>query len=341
MNPTENKETITIKVAPSTFLWIVAIAGTIFLLFEIQSILITLFFALIVMSALRPSVSWMEKKLRFPRIAAILVLYALIIFLIVLSFAVIIPPLISEFPNFIQTLSLPPLPNDLADMKLSISQISSLLPQIGTSFNAIFDIISSTFTGIFTAITTLVIASYLLIDRENLYLKAVWFTKEKKHLESVRTLIDQIEMQLGGWVRGQLSLMLVIGLVTFIGLTVMGVPYALPLALTAGLLEVLPNLGPTISAIPAIAIAFLVGGPAMALLVTIFYILVQQLENNFIVPKIMKDNADVNPLATIVLILVGLKLAGVIGALLAVPIYIVIRSVYAMWYREYYSVRQS
>lgn len=326
---------MTIKIAPSTFVWAVGIVCGLFFLFKIQQIIVTLFFALIVMSALRPSVSWLEKKLRFPRIAAILLLYAVFIFLMILAFAIIVPPLVNELPTFIQTLSLPALPTGLLDMNLSVSQLSSFLPQIGTSFSAVWSVLSSTFTGIFTFITVLVITSYLLLDRDNLYLKASWFTKEKRHLESTKELINQIELQLGGWVRGQLSLMLIIGLITFLGLTALGIPYALPLALTAGLLEVLPNLGPTISAVPAVAIGYLVGGPAMAVFTTIFYILVQQLENNFIVPKVMKDNADVNPLATIILILVGLKLSGVIGALLAVPIYIVIRSVYAMWYRKY------
>ena len=123
--------------------------------------------------------------------------------------------------------------------------------------------------------------------------------------------------------------MLTIGIVTFIGLTVLRIPYALPLALAAGLLEILPNLGPTLAAIPAIAIAYISFGPVSALLALIFYVIVQQLENNLLVPKIMAANAHVNPLVAIVTILIGVEIGGVVGAFLAIPIYIVIRLIYS------------
>lgn len=102
----------------------------------------------------------------------------------------------------------------------------------------------------------------------------------------------------------------------------------------------MPNLGPTLAAVPAILIAWATISPGMAVVVAIFYYLVQQLENNFLVPKVMKDNVDVSPLVSIMSILIGLKLAGVIGALLAIPIYIVIRSIYANWFRDLILSRQ-
>jgi predicted PurR-regulated permease PerM len=125
-----------------------------------------------------------------------------------------------------------------------------------------------------------------------------------------------------------------VGIITYIGLTLLNIPYALPLALLAGLLEIVPNLGPTIAAVPAIAFAYISGGPVMAGFVTLFYVIVQQLENNLIVPKIMQQNADVNPLVSIIVMLVGLKLAGIPGVLLAVPSYIVVRALYSHWFHR-------
>ena len=142
-----------------------------------------------------------------------------------------------------------------------------------------------------------------------------------------------IENQLGGWVRGQLVLMLVIAVFTYIGFLLIGIPYALPLAILAGFLEILPNIGPTIAAVPAITIAYISSGPALAVVALLFSILVQQLENNVIVPKVMRENANVNPLISIIAILIGLQLAGVVGALLAIPLYIVIRTVYGSFFR--------
>jgi len=331
----QDREMPTIQIGIKTILWAFGTAGLIYFLFRIQQIVITLFFAVILMSALRPGMRWLERKLKLPRILAILIMYVGIIFLIVFTLTLLIPPLLHELPNFVQTLSLPPIPADFMQLKFNISELSSFLPQIGKSFTTIYAIVSSTFTGVFTFVTVLVMTSYLLLDRERLHLKAIWFTKDPVQLNKIKELIDHIEIQLGGWVRGQLSLMVIIGVITYIGLSLLRLPYALPLAVVAGLLEALPNLGPTLSAIPSVAVAWVVGGPALAIFIVVFYILVQQFENNLIVPKIMQANADVNPLTTILLILTGVKLASVMGALLAVPLYIVLRSIYAVWYREY------
>jgi predicted PurR-regulated permease PerM len=179
-----------------------------------------------------------------------------------------------------------------------------------------------------------VMSIYLLLDRENLYKKVTWFTQDQRMLNLAKEYVNTVEEQLGGWVRGQVVLMTIIGFITYFGLLIIGIPYALPLALLAGSLEVLPNLGPTIAAVPSIILAYIFGGWIMAMITLVFYLIVQQLENNLIVPKVMKDNADVNPLTTILAILMGVKLGGVIGALLSVPLYIVTRTLYSMWLRE-------
>jgi predicted PurR-regulated permease PerM len=339
-----SKDEVSVRISVSSILWAIGLGLLLYFLYRVQAIVITVFFSVIVMAALRPSVKWMERRLKFPKILAMLVLYALFISVISLAVGLILPPLLRELPNFIHALSLPPSLARIYDvtagtwgsLNLSLTDLSQLVPQIGVSFGAIYSIISSTFSGVLTFVTVLVMSSYMMMDRENLHMKIIWFTRDKRHIEMAKQLVDDIEVQLGGWVRGQVSLMLIIGIITYIGLTLLSIPYALPLAIAAGALEVLPNLGPTIAAVPAVVVAYLTLGPAMAAFVVLFYILVQQFENNLIVPKVMKDNADVNPLTTIILILVGIELGGVIGALLAVPVYIVIRTIYAMWYREKY-----
>jgi predicted PurR-regulated permease PerM len=191
-----------------------------------------------------------------------------------------------------------------------------------------------TFSRIFTFFTLLVISFYMMLDRPNLYKKASWFTRDAKQIQDFKTFIDSLEEQLGGWVRAQLVLMLVIGLITFGVLTLIGVPYALPLAILAAALEIIPNIGPTIAAIPAITLAYIYFGPAWAAFTAVCYIGIQQVENHIIVPKIMKDNVDVNPLVAIVTIIVGLEVGGVIGAILSIPTYIIFRTVYSIWFKN-------
>lgn len=124
---------------------------------------------------------------------------------------------------------------------------------------------------------------------------------------------------MSSWFWGEIVLMTIVGVFTYIGLVFIGVPYALPLAVFAGLLEIVPNIGPIISAIPAVIIGFsqsyFAGFSAMAL-----YIIVQQLENSVIVPAIMKKAVGLNPVLTLVALLLGGRIGGMLGVLLSIPI---------------------
>ncbi len=323
-----------VSIHPSTIIFAVLFVLGLYFLFYIREIVVTLLCALILMSALNPGIKLMERKLKIPRAIGIFISYLLLILVVVLALLLIIPPLLTEIPNLMNSLSLPPMLMSLSNFKFSVSELSSLLNEAQNSIGAIYGIVSSTFQGIFGFFTVTVMSIYLLIDRDNLHKKIGWVNKDPHYLALAKELIDTIEISLGGWVRGQLFLMLTIGLFSFIGLSLLSIPYALPLALAAGFLEILPNLGPTLAAIPSVLVAYEAFGAPMAGFVVLFYMLIQVLENNLIVPKIMKDNVDVNPLTTIVMILTGLKVGGMLGAFLSVPIYIMLRTIYSLWQRE-------
>jgi len=135
-------------------------------------------------------------------------------------------------------------------------------------------------------------------------------------------LINILEGRLGGWARGQLGLMLVIAFANYIGLSLLGIPYALPLSILAGLLEIIPYIGPIIAAIPAVVIGFGTS-PILGMAVAAMAFLIQQLENYVFVPKIMQKSAGVNPIITLLALAIGFRLAGVIGLLISVPFYII------------------
>lgn len=323
-----------VSISPSIVVFTTFFLLLLYFLFLIRDILILFFLGFIVMVALHPLVRKLEIKLRLPRLLAIGVSYLLVFAGMVAVLAVLIPPLATELYQFVKTFNLPGLQDEIMNLSFDLNRLSTVIERLGNSFSTIYSVLTSTFTSIFTFLTVLVISLFLMLDRQRLHLRVAWFTQHKKHLSVAKEFVSSLEYQLGGWVRGQLILMLVIGLITYVGLTLLAVPYAAPLALLAALLEILPNLGPTLAAIPAVIVAWVSAGPALGLIVVLFYILVQQLENNLLVPKIMKDNVDVSPLVSIMSILIGLKLAGVIGALLAIPVYIVIRSIYLTWFRD-------
>jgi predicted PurR-regulated permease PerM len=323
-----------VSVSPSIVVFSILFLVFLYFLYAIRSILALFFLGFIVMVALSPFVHKLELKLRMPRMIAIIFTYILLILGFVGIIVMVIPPLTSQLFSFVEALNLPWLQDELMSLSLSLTDVGTIVEQLGQSVNTVYALVASTFSGVFTVLTIIVISLYLMVDRKRLHLRVVWFTKKKKHLETAKQFIDSLEHQLGGWIRGQLILMMVIGIVTYIGLSLLSVPYAAPLALLAASLEILPNLGPTLAAIPAIGFSLAMGGPTMGLVVLLFYLLVQQFENNLLVPKIMKDNVDVSPLISIMSILIGLKLAGFLGALLAIPLYIVLRSIYSTWFRD-------
>lgn len=330
MQVTEDSKHL-VSISPKIVIFTVTFLLGLYFLYQIQGILITLFLAFIVMTALRPAVDKLNHKLRVPRALSILLVYLLMLMTIGLMMAIVLPPLLSEGYNFLRSIEVPFLEQELQNLKLTVQEISALMGQVGNGANVVLSLITSTFSSVFAFFTLLVMSFYLMMDRPYLHLKVSWFTSDKKHFVIAKNFLDSVESQLGGWIRGQIILMLVIGLITYIGLGLLGLPFALPLAIIAGLLEILPNLGPTLAAVPALALAMITGGPALTLVVLVFYIIVQQLENNLIVPKIMQANADVNPLVAIVIILTGFHLGGVVGALLAIPFYIVLRTTYRLF----------
>ena len=132
-------------------------------------------------------------------------------------------------------------------------------------------------------------------------------------------LMEKLQRKIGEWLRGQLLLCLIIGVVVYLVLSFLGVKYALVLALIAGLLEVIPYIGPIIAVVPAFIIAF-AQAPFLGFSVLLSYIILQQIENHFIVPKIMQRVTGLNPIISILALLVGVKVAGLIGAMFAIPI---------------------
>lgn len=331
-SPSKNDHRV--SVSPSIAIFTILFLIGLYFVYRILPILILLFMAFIVMVGLNPAVSRLQKRLRLPRFLAIILAYILFLGFLAGAIGLLLPPLVVQVGMLLKLFDSPVIQEHVAGLNLTVTEIGNLVNQFGGSVNFVLSAVTSTFSGVMTFFTLLVMSFYLIMDWPVLHQKIAWFTRKKEHLDTARQLLDDIEKQLGGWVRGELILMTIIGAMTYVGLSLMGIPYALPLAIMAGLLEILPNLGPTISAIPAISIALFQNNPVMAIAVTVLYIVIQQLENNFIVPKVMKENADVNPLIGILTILIGVQLYGILGALLAVPTYIVIRCCYGLYLRQ-------
>jgi len=187
-------------------------------------------------------------------------------------------------------------------------------------------IVSEIFSNILNVFSVLVMAFYMLLERDKLHKHLAFLFGHRDIEKMVEQFMNDLEYRLGGWVRAEILLMFIVGVMTYVGLLLLRVPYALPFAIIAGLLEIIPNIGPTISAIPPFLLV-LTYSPLAAIGVVALYIVVQLVENNVLVPQVMSRAVGVNPLVTIIVLLVGFNLAGVLGAVLSVPMVLLGRTV--------------
>jgi predicted PurR-regulated permease PerM len=317
-----------IEISHRTIIFVFLCLGAVWLLVQISSIILSLFVSLLLTTALNPVVERLT-KFKIPRVLSILICYLFLIAFLGYAIAGVFPPLIEQttilgekLPSFLiqSSLWLTSLGIKGVTPEALYGQFSS---QIGSLPGSMVGILISFFSNIISVFTVLVLTFYMLLERQKLndYLAILFGEGQEK---KAKVVLEKLEHRLGGWVRGELLLMTIIGLMTYIGLFLLGFPYALPLAIMAGILEVVPGIGPIISSIPAILVGLTIS-PVMAIAATALCFLIQQLENNLIVPNVMKRVAGVNPLITLISIAVGFKLVGVLGAILAVPIIIVLQ----------------
>ncbi len=316
---------ISLKTIFRILLVIVAVA----FLYFIRDILIIVFVSLILSAAFNPWVDKMQKK-KIPRVVGILIIYLVAFLIISFSIYLIIPPITSELNDLVKNF---PASWDKASVYMhGVSQYldskglgEGLNKILNTAQNSLDNFaggllggVYSFFGGVFSAFMIIVLTFYFTVQDKQ-WKKGMEALIPSKHREYVVDLIARMQEKIGYWLRGQLFLCLIVFLVSWFGLTLLGVKYALVLAIFAGVMEFIPFIGPFVSAVPAIFIA-LTQAPFLGLLVLILYLIIQQAENLILVPTVMKKAVGLNPLVILIVILIGARLAGVLGILLAVPV---------------------
>ncbi len=298
-----------------TLLLFLGAALGLYIVWRIRGVLFIVGVAYLVSTAILPLSSWFEKKI--PRSAAIFTAYILVILVLVGMGALIFPPLVTESTKLYS--KLPEYFTKVTkDFQLDVSFINQNLENFGAGFlKLILAIVANTVE----VVTIFVVSIYISFERKHFkkYAEAIFGASRG---EKIYHIALKVENRLGVWIRGQLLLDFIVGFETFVGLKLLNFPYAVPLAVTAGILETVPNIGPILSSIPAVIIGFsispLMGAAALAL-----YVLVQQTENHLIVPRVMAHVAGLRPLAVIIVLLVGGSLMGTTGVILAIPAYLV------------------
>lgn len=339
----KKKQSIVVHISTNSMIRILLIAAGIALLYLLWDIALIVCAALLFAALIDPFADYLEKYY-IPRGIAVLIVYTLFFFLIFTLFYLVVPPTISEFQvlfsrysdqlpfifgdqPWVQWVSEggPFLSENVSDIFLSIQNAGLVhaLPELFTQF-------AHAFGAFFSFLLILILSFYLVIERNILERGFIGGKVPQKYRKIVTEFLPKMRDTLGYWFRGQLLIMFIIFVLVFIALSILGVPFALTLALLAGLFEVIPFLGPIVSAVPAIIVALSIS-PVQALLVAIVYFLIQQFESAVLTPKIMQRVVGLNPVISIISISIGFSLFGIVGALIAVPVATIVGLVIKEW----------
>ncbi len=316
-----------IEITYKTILFTILFMVALWLIYEIGSIIILTYVALVIGFAVSPWVDRLQSY-KVPRVLAIFIVYAVIIGVLSSFISFIIPSLVNQTSYLTDTIARQV--RKLPFIQLDWSLVSSQLELVFRNAVGVLKIVMSAASNLFTLITLLVLTFYFIYEKQNLpRYAASLFADGRK--EKLITIVNRLEAVLGHWLRGQLLLMLIVGLMSYIGLLILGIDYVLPLALLAGLLEFVPNLGPILASIPAIIAGFAVS-PTIGIGAMVLYIIIQQVENYLIVPQVMRRATGIHPLVSLLCLLIGGKLYGIVGVLLAIPLFLTIRTVFTEIY---------
>ncbi len=323
------------RIALNTLAVLAVLLGA-FILVQVHEILILFLIGLLLASAIEPIVERLHRR-GLGRGQSVLVVYALLAVALGLLLWLLLPALAREVVRFFTVA-----PNLLNDLDQSVRTSNSqfvrengpyLIEQIGTRI-AQFDIpteraltLATYLPGLFgyliqglvTIVTTLMIAFYWITEKPIIKRVFLSFFASEERRARVNTLWDDIETKLGGWIRGQLILMGIMGVVATTGFSLMGLRFAVLLGILAGLCEIIPFFGPWISGIPAVLVA-LTESWKLALGVIAFTLLIQMLEGNVMVPRVMKGTIGLSPLLVVLAVLTGLTIVGPAGGIIAIPI---------------------
>ncbi|OQX51246.1 hypothetical protein B5M47_01680 [candidate division CPR3 bacterium 4484_211] len=328
-----------VDVATRITLRIVFILFLLWLVLTLRFYLVWAFGALMIVAALDPLVTRLE-RLKIPRSLSSVVVLLGLLSISVWLVSLVIPPLVSQIqaliqnlPEFlegaVETLTFWGQKNIDPRLQRVLEQFAGNLSQRLLSGTG--DVIrfgQSLIGGIFMLGTFVVLTLYLLIEYPRVVKSFIsLLPKEQQGLAEQK--ITVINLRLGGWLRGQILLVLIIGGASWVGLSLLQIPYALPLSLVAGVLEIVPTLGPLLASIPAIVLGLAIS-PWKALSVALLYFFIQQVENTVVVPKVMQHSVGLDPVLVLIVLTLGGKFLGLAGLLVSIPATLVL---WVLWGR--------
>lgn len=333
----------TFTISLGTIVKIVLTLAALAAVFYLRDLVLIIITSVVLASAIEPLVSWMVER-GIARTLAVILIYLVVFLLGVGLVYALLPPLLSDFQGLAQTLperlqtlsdyaqnSNIPFTLDLAGT-LSLQDLTSLFEsQVGVTTGAL-KTASALFGGLFSFVLIVVISFYLAVQDDGVE-NVLRVVTPAQHERYVLDLWKRSRRKIGLWMQGQIFLGIFMAIFVFLGLSLIGIKYALLLALLAGIFEIIPYFGPILSATPAVLLGF-IQDPITGLIVLGFYIIMQQFENHLLYPLVVKKMVGVPALLVIIAMIVGGKLAGFLGILIAVPVAAVLMELVSDWEKK-------
>ncbi len=309
----------TVDTATTIILRVVIILLVLWFLFIIRDVIWLFLIAIIITAALNPVIVYTRKLLKSKRSIAVSVVYILFFSLLALLIYIIAPLLAQQFDQLGR--ELPHFISQFVPDTIVIPQEISF-GDVGQKFVELLNNPFSTTVGLFSTIISVVavisMSFYMSLQEDGLK-KSILMITPTQYKPYITSLIDRIQENFGRWMVGQVITMVFVGVLYYVALIILGVPYAPVLALIGGLLEIIPYFGPIMASIPAILFGLMID-PMIGIMVAIAYFVINLIENHFLIPKIMNKAVGLNPVLIILALLIGGKIAGIVGIFLAVPI---------------------
>lgn len=318
----------TVQVSTWSILKVFLVLLAFWFLWEVRIVVAMLFAASLLAALIEPLALWCARH-RVPRALAVLLVYLGLLASAICVVFLLIPPLLSQVEQLVANLAVASAGVasffgrfEAASSSIGLGEnvrasLEGLQGQLANSVGGVFSTITGFVGGIAATLITFVLAFYLVVEGDAMK-RLVRYVAPSEYQPFLSTLFSKMQKRIGAWLRAQIFLAIVVGALMYVGLRILGVPYALVLALASGFLEFIPYAGPLFATIPAVFVGLSLS-PATGLLVLGWSILVQQIENNILVPNIMQRVTGLNPVVSIVALLVGIQLGGVLGAVLAIP----------------------
>jgi predicted PurR-regulated permease PerM len=328
---TLHTENTTIHIGTGTMVRAVLVLIGFYTLYLLSDLLLVLLTSIVLASSVEPAAKWFIGR-KFPRMLAVLTVYVLFLSLFAAMFFFFLPPLLKDFSQFFS--SLPQYFNfldkwnpwsDVLDYQQILTNLASnftggasALGSAADAAGGIARTVGGVFQGLLNFVLVIVISFYLAVQERGIenFLKIIVPQKNEKY---VIDLWYRSQYKIGRWMQGQVILGVLVGVLVYLGLTIMQVPHAFLLAIIAAMFELIPVFGPTLAAVPAVLIG-LTSSVTLGLMVVAFYIIIQQFENHLIYPIVVRKVVGVPPILVIIALLIGVSLAGFMGVILSVPL---------------------